>query len=240
MHNSVLREQEYGRLNCFNPPVMVATFLVEIVLAIYSFWRYKFSTVTRLVGVLLIFLAVFQLAEFMVCEGDVARGLEWSRLGYIAITTLPPVGLHLTMAIAKAPKKWYLMLIPAYGTMLTYMIFFGYISHALVGHQCLGNYVIFQISNGMGWLYGSYYYGWILMSLVLGVYWESLSRQKKIKKALIALLSGYLAFLIPTALVSMLSKETLRGIPSVMCGFAVIMAIAVAIVVLPYAAQKRR
>ena len=86
---------------CFSPPVMIATFFIEIGLAIYVAWRYKLNEVTRLAVALLTFLAIFQLAEYNVCEGSFGiNSLGWARLGYVAITLLPPIGFHLATKIA--------------------------------------------------------------------------------------------------------------------------------------------
>ena len=57
------------KLYCFSPPVMIATFVIEVSLAIYTLWRYKLNPVTRLTVALLVCLAIFQLAEYNVCEG---------------------------------------------------------------------------------------------------------------------------------------------------------------------------
>ena len=81
-------------LYCFSPPVMIATFAIEIGLAVYALWRYKLNLISRLAVAILVCLAAFQLAEFNVCEGGwIDRELA-SRLGYVAITALPPLGLH--------------------------------------------------------------------------------------------------------------------------------------------------
>ena len=84
------------RLYCFSPAVMLATLTIEIILAIYTFWKYKLNAMTRIVIMLLICLALFQWAEYNVCEGAIfLDNLGWAKLGYIAITMLPPLGIHL-------------------------------------------------------------------------------------------------------------------------------------------------
>ena len=87
-------------LHCFSPPVMLATFLIEISLAVYVTWRYQLTAVTRLATAILFFLALFQLAEWNVCEGSFGiDSLGWSRLGYIAITMLPPLGSSFVLGL---------------------------------------------------------------------------------------------------------------------------------------------
>ena len=69
------------RLYCFSPAVMLATLTIEIILAIYTFWKYKLNAVTKIVIMLLICLALFQWAEYNVCEGAILLdNLGWAIL----------------------------------------------------------------------------------------------------------------------------------------------------------------
>ena len=62
---------------------MLATLAIEIILAIHTVWRYKLTPVTRIVVALLVCLALFQWAEYNVCEGTVLfDSLGWAKLGY--------------------------------------------------------------------------------------------------------------------------------------------------------------
>ena len=103
------------KLYCFSPPVMLATLAIEIILAIYTFWRYKLNAVTRIAMALLICLALFQWAEYNVCEGTIfLDNLGWAKLGYVAITMLPPLGIHLIYQLSGDKRRW----IPVLGYIL--------------------------------------------------------------------------------------------------------------------------
>lgn len=222
-----------GGLFCFSPPVMIATFLLEIVLAVAVLWKYKLNPISRLVVLILLLLAIFQLAEFMICEVWGFSSLTWSRVGYIAITLLPPLGIHLAYQIAGVKKRP--LLIPAYVAAGGFVLFFLSVGSSLEAAACLGNYVIFEMTKGSVWLYAVYYYG-----LLIGGVWlcDKLAKQTKdqnIKSALYALAIGYSAFILPTATVNLIDPSTMAGIPSIMCGFAVIFAIVIVFWVLPKA-----
>jgi hypothetical protein len=88
-------KQKSTQFNCFSPPVMLTTLTVELFLAAYTFWRYKLNDLTRLFALTLICLAGFQAAEYFVCTGYGLRAEQWSRVGFIMITALPPLGLHI-------------------------------------------------------------------------------------------------------------------------------------------------
>jgi hypothetical protein len=50
---------------------------------------------------------------------------------------------------------------------------------------------------------------------------------------------GYLVFLVPTTAFNIIDPTTLKGIPSIMCGFAVLLSIIIAFKVLPEVSEKR-
>lgn len=225
---------------CFSPPVMLATFLFEIGAAVYILVRHKLSRVTVLAGLILICLALFQIAEWNVCEG--AFGLSrmgWSKLGYVAITLLPPLGFHLLALIVREKKRW-LMAVP-YMVGAVFVWYFLAGTEAITESTCGGNYVIFHLQHSVISWYTLYYYG----LLVVGVYYAfrhaRLQRQQNIKRAVAGIGIGYLLFIVPTTLVVLLKPETIHGVPSVMCGFAVSLAAMLVAVTLPaYHGPARR
>ncbi|HSW98485.1 MAG TPA: histidine kinase N-terminal 7TM domain-containing protein [Candidatus Saccharimonadales bacterium] len=230
------RKRDPNTLYCFSPPVMAATFIIEVSLAVYTLWRYKMARTAQLAVLVFAMLATFQLAEFMVCRGPVAGTLQWSRLGYGAIALLPPLGLHLLVTITGQRRR--ALLASAYTAAAAFVAYFLLAPGAVNGHVCLGNYVIFEVAKNSGALFGAYYYGLLAAALWLG--WRALKGAPAPKRrAIKGLLFGYLAFIVPVVCVNLLSPNTMRGIPSIMCGFAVLLALALAFEVLPGTVAKR-
>lgn len=231
------------QLNCFSPPVMLATLAVELALVVYTIWRYKMSVLARLTVVALTSLAVFQLSEYFVCTGYGTNVAHWSRVGFVAITILPPVGLHILHRLAGKPNRR--LLAAAYATMTGFIAVFLTYNMALLGHQCTGNYVIFQIGETLGGIYYVYYFGWLFTAITLGVHWAN-QLQEKGKKARLqlesvrALIIGYLVFLVPVAVVNVINPASRQGIPSIMCGFAVVFALILTLYVLPRVAEPKQ
>lgn len=231
------------KLNCFSPPVMIATMVIETGLAIYTVWRYKMTVLTRLIVTTLIMLATFQLAEYFVCTGYGPRAEQWSRLGFVAITTLPPLGVHILHRLAGKPRRR--LLAGAYVSMAGFIGLFLSYQTAFIGHACTGNYVIFQIGDSVAGLYGLYYYGWLFTGIALGVRWanelQAEGKTARVKlEAIRGLLIGYLVFLVPTALANTINPATRRGIPSIMCGFAVLFALILIFYIAPRAGIPKR
>lgn len=229
-----------NKLYCFSPPVMLATFAIEIACALYVVFRYKLTPVSRLAVMILVCLAVFQLAEYYVCEGAWGvDSLTWAKFGYVAITLLPPLGLQLATRIAGQKQR--VLVGVAYLSAAAFISIFLFVGQGMRSEECLGNYVIFKIAPWASLVYGLYYYGWLFVTI--GYCWwvrEKLSARSK-KTALLALSLGYLAFIVPTTAANIIDPTTREGIPSIMCGFAVILALILTFFVLPsYTTSDKR
>lgn len=227
-----------GKLNtlyCFSPGVMLATIIFEVVGMLYVLFQYRHTQVGKLVAAILGFLALFQVAEYMVCQG--ALGISstgWARIGFASITMLPPLGLHLGMTIAGKRSK--IALGAAYGSALVFAFMFFALGHGLTGQICGGNYVIFEVTRPVMIPYGLYYYGWVLTGMLFAWrYGNNNDIAPHKKNAMRWLAIGYASFVLPTTFVALLRPETRSGIPSIMCGFAVLLAFFLLFWVLPNA-----
>lgn len=231
-----MRERQGTQLNCFSPPVMIATMAVEVIMAFYSLWRYKMSPTIRLIAITLVTLATFQLAEFFVCTNSMGHTIGWSRFGFAAITVLPPLGLHLMHHLTGKQGRRLVRI--AYFTMVCFVAFFILCPNVFNSYQCTGNYVIFHLRAHAGGVYWVYYFGWLIISIILGVRaGNELSKLgKKARRQLQtvqALIIGWLVFIVPTAIANIIDPASRQGIPSIMCGFAILFALILAFYIAP-------
>lgn len=232
------QKQNKNILYCFSPPVMIGTFLIEIILAIYSYIKLKPSRVKNITLVTLVLLATFQLAEFFVCNGVNTDGINYiSRIGYIAITFLPPLGLHLANEIGGRKKHWsvYVSYLLATG----FTLFFILVPNSINDSICTGNYVIFRFLKPSNLAYGAYYFGILLATLIVAVNLASIQKSKKLKDALHWLIIAVLAFTLPTGIIYLLAPSAGLAIPSIMCGFAIIYALILAFKIAPLASKAK-
>lgn len=225
-------------LLCFSPAVMLVTFLIEIVFAGYIAWRYIMTSTTRLVISILVCLATFQGAEYMLCGGLGVEGGMWSQLGYSAITLLPPLGLHLAFSISS--KKSFIVPV-AYGTAAIFVAYYSLATAAISGHTCYANYAVFDTHAGFipSFFYGLYYYGWLVVGVFTAWYLAGKTQKQAVRRALYALAIGYLAFMAPTTAFNLIDPSTVAGIPSIMCGFAVVLAFVLVGKVAPEAIRQK-
>lgn len=225
------------RFYCFSPPVMVATFIIEFSLLLYVMIRYKLNKYTRLIAALLLFLALFQLAEYKICTDLNADTDLWTRLGFVSITMLPALGMHLCLTIAN--RGWWALRILAYATTAGFIGLFAFGQQTFIGQVCGGNYVIFQLESAVSSLYYLYYYGWLLITIILAFYFYTQTGNKNIRRALKLLIIGYLVFLVPTTIINTYSPITKAGVPSIMCGFALIFALILAFRITPILSKDK-
>lgn len=204
-------------LYCFSPPVMLATFIIELLLAIYVRTKYGTSRLSQLIIYTLVCLAIFQGVEYRICE--LGGATIWVQIGLVAITLLPPLGIHI-VAVLSGLKRF---VITSYLLGFAYIGAFFLVTNYVQGATCGGNYVILETLPTT--MYGVYY-GLLLM---LGVFeaWQArrLPHVSAANKAALGwLIVGYASFMAPLAVVYLVAPATRNGVASIMCGFAVILA----------------
>lgn len=220
------KNKNRGLLYCFSPPVMIATVIIELGLLLYVLFKYSLrSTRIRLACLILALLAGFQVAEFNICTSNLMTSENWARFGFVAITLLPVLCLHLVFAITKTRSiahrfmTWFF-----YATALAWAAVFTFSNQVFLNQVCGGNYVIFNLRSPYDSYYLLYYY--FMLALIIAVSWGFIESANKVQKsALRMVILGVFSFLIPTTIVNILYPETTGAIPSIMCGFAVLWAI---------------
>src|SRR5262249_37302071 len=156
----------------------LATFVVETGLLLYTVIRYKLSPVVRLAAVTLACLALFQLAEYNVCGRLGISAETWSRIGYVAITLLPAMGIHMISLISKKVPRWVVWLV--YSLAIVFIVTFVFSATAFENYACSGNYVIFHLQLTLSHFYFAYYYGLLFSGIYLAI--KTASQVKKAQR----------------------------------------------------------
>ena len=223
------------RSYCFSPAVMLATWSIEWLLAAWVVYRYRMDGLGRLIGLILVLLGTFQAVEFVICEYSTAR--EWALLGYLAITWLPALALQLALRLHGS--QTHLGYWAGYGLAAGWSAAFLLFPTLVTDVACQGNYVILSLSEPASWMYGFYYYGLLVAGFVLAIFGRSKSAPK-IRSARGWLALSYLLLIVPTYTVNQLDPATLKGIPSIMCGFALSFAVILVLRILPLVGTRRQ
>ena len=203
---------------------MIATFFLEISMAFYILVRYILTPSLRIAVAILIMLSVFQLSEFGICEKYALGGGDWAKIGFSAITLLPPLGLHMVYSLKSTSLKSraIVLYVPAFLWIATFV--FGNI---MLGQGCSGNYVIFQIRKPFDLLYYIWYDALLVYAIAKSWLQTRTTKDGRMRTAYWAIIVGYLAFIVPSIAVRLLfefNDRSASALPSIMCGFAVIFA----------------
>ncbi len=207
---------------------MLFTAATELLLAFWSLWTYRKTVLGRLATITLICLGIFQVAEYRICEGVFAGNLAWTQIGLTAITLLPALGLHMIETIiGKNRYTWFGYLCAA-----IYIAFFVFTDTIVQGSYCTGNYVIIQTQPVA---FGPYYFAFLFLAIIEAIH----ALRSKIvtipshRNALRWMVIGYLSFIVPMAVISAVSPPIRNSVPSILCGFAILLAVVLASRVLP-------
>jgi hypothetical protein len=219
-------------LSCFSPPIMLFTFLLEFMFGLYVIITGKWRQSTLVITGLLLSLGIFQLAEYQVCGH---QSIAWMRVGYVGITLLPPLGIHLITLVTKPKHPWV-----RYVAYLLGAFFVGsFLSEiqSIDSAVCGGNYVLVNTPGVIaGNYFPPYYYSLLALAVVMiGAYAASHEgKQNPVARNLLYwLLTGYASFLIPSGAVYLLSQSARSSLPSIMCGFAIFLAVILTLKVYP-------
>ena len=217
-------------LKCFSPAVMMLTFIIEVVAMLWVLWKHRDTMVGKLIATTLAFLAIFQFAEYMICErAIILSSLEWAKIGFASISILPALGMHMALKLSGEHRPSYIY--GGYAMSVGFAIFFLTAGHGIAADQCAGNYVIFKMMPSVVYFYAAFYYAWTIAGMLFA--YKMSKKKVKNRKALLYLAAGYASFIIPTSIVNIINPETIHGIPSIMCGFAVILALCLVFGVIP-------
>ncbi len=219
-------EKSSSSLYCFTPLVSLGTFIIEAVFSLYVLFKYRSTLMSRLCFALLACLGIFQLSEYLVCT--ISNGEKWIYLGFIAITFLPALGLHISTLIVKRQTNILWLSYSAVALIVGLLLLTPlYNLHA----QCMTNYVNVTMNFPYGLLFGIFY----MYFMFYAIYFTYKHSRKPLgtKSVELWLILSYLVFIVPSALLYFARIIVKSSLPSVMCGFALLTAIIFIMKIIP-------
>lgn len=194
-------------------------FVIEFVMLIIMSNKNRKHPFFKTLFSVIILLQIYQLTEFLLCIGVNVN--ITSRIAFASISFLPPTGYLLaTRIVGWNHKDYWIWFIIGIGFSLFYLI--SPESVELV--DCNPLYAIYLIPQG--YFYGIYYFGCIFCSIGLLTYFIHKNLQYNVKKYSIWTIIGYISFLLPMGItVFFVKEEGGSTIPSIMCKYAIILAI---------------
>jgi len=216
----------------YSPILGVVTAGFEIIVAGWALMGLRRTLGERRVvwttSAVLVLLAGYQIAEVVICA-DVAAAGFLPRLAFIIVTWLPPLGLLLIAQLRRPRSR--ATYASAYGLfaaaagIVAWILIDGSFATASVCNAVYARY-----SHVMPWfrIYAWYYWAGLLGMALLSGYGAMACPDDRRKRQLTLLFGGTLAFVLPSIAVSWFVPETRGALPSILCHFALVLAICLA------------
>ena len=205
---------------------------VEILLLINLLIFAEKNKLNRIAIVMVALLAGYQVMEFLMC-GIELQAPFFPYLAYVIISFLPPLNLVLVLTLThnlNHNPAHYLIFLPA----VFFVIYYAFIIQQFAVTSCAVLYASYHYP--LGELYAFFYYIPILISIILLIGSVKRSPDKKIKFISKVLLGGNIFISIPVifgfALLSAGDYSLISKIESIMCKFAFVYAVCLAVVAL--------
>jgi len=212
----------------YSPALAIATALFELSVAGWALRGPGRKPIIRTTSAILVLLAAYQLVEVVVCSRVPVYGFM-PQMAFIVVTWLPPLGLLLIAQLSPSQSSVnyaisYFMLAVALSIVIWIALDDRFVSDSvctIVYAKYTSPLPRFQI---YAWFYWIGLFGMIVLS-ALGVRnAENPSQQRLLKTVLM----GSLGFIVPAVILTHFVAPAQGALPSLMCHFALILAISLA------------
>lgn len=212
---------------CFTPPVSLATAAIEFGLIFWMQYKYPRAAFLTFGCWFMFLLGAYQFSEFLLCVAPYPD--IWVRLGFIAYSFLPAVGLHAALVFTK--KKYSRTLLYAIPVLASLFVL---TPHAAVSGVCETIFVTTHIfpnswaGSILFWIYSGFYYaGFIIWSSLVCLH-KYLHEKNVRRRTQFLFLSVAIALMtIPTMILIIILPHFDVRFPSILCHFALLLAITI-------------
>lgn len=197
---------------------------VELVLLINVLIFADKNRLSRLAAAIILLLMIYQALEFLMCS----LGFDSSFTAFLAfadISFLPPLGLFLVLTLFNYRSGLLkLIFLPA----VAFAVYYGFIIDHFSVTTCTVFYAVYNYPQGD--LYGLFYYSPIIITMIMLARGIPQTGPHKIKHLSKILLGAYIIISLPVIAAFILAyagnMSLVHSIVSVMCKFALLLALA--------------
>ncbi len=204
---------------CFAPYISLSTFIIEFLLALHFLLKNPKDKLNQIIALISFLLGLYQLNEFFICTTNLKI---FTILAMSVTTILPAMGISyaLIMWRRKISYYWYILIyVPA--------IFFMISFYVLYKESAVCNLIFIQYpSTGLIDNFYSLYYIVYIVGTTILFYLGTSSVKSKYEKRLFYLgMFGMFIFTVPTYIFLVFLPMFNTQFSSVMCEFALLLAI---------------
>lgn len=207
---------------CFTPVISLTTAIIEWMLALIMFCMFRKSKLVPYFITLFFLLGWYQFTEYMLCT---TGNLVWIKWGFISYSFLPAIGLHSVINYFKIKKNIWLM----YAVPVIFSVFAIARDDFALSGQCMTFFVqalsVMTFNPVLSLPYALYYTACIALSFIILLMAYRHAKTKLEKQIDMAEMIGILFMTIPTFIFIIIFPSLGIMFPSVLCHFAVLLAI---------------
>ena len=209
----------------YSPGLAIATACFEISVAVWALRGPGERSIIRTTGAILLLLATYQIIEVSICSNVSAAGFL-PQLAFIAVTWLPPLGLVLIANLYRPRSRMlyrnaYSMLAVALGIVVWIALDRGFVSVSV----CTAVFARYTSATTRFMLYSGFYWLGLLGMILFSGYGVKTCDDCHRRRLLFQVFAGTLVFVVPSLLASYFVPPARGALPSVMCHFALLLAI---------------
>ena len=206
---------------CFAPYISLSTFVIEFLLAGFFLLKNPKDNLNRIIALISLLLGCYQLNEFLICITGVSL---FTKLAMITTAILPGLAISYALIISRKKIKFYwhaLIYTPA----IFFIIMFAFSNFFKQSAICATVFIEYPVIGLLGKFFGLYY---LLYFIVVIIFFYLISAKTKLEheKILSNLgIVGIFIFTVPTFIFLLFLPALQIKFPSVLCEFALLLAI---------------
>lgn len=210
---------------CFTPYVSLSTFVIEFLLGIYFLLRNPKDKLNQVIATITLLLGFYQLNEFLIC---VTNQHIFTYLADSTKAILPAVAITYALIMWRKKISWYWHLL-IYSPAIFFTIYFPLVITEPA--KCLSIFVEYSQTPVTSKFFAMYYVIYVFAAIIL-FYFGTVSTKKVYEKRLFYLgMFCMFIFTVPTFIFVIFLPMFYTQIASVMCEFALLLAILLIIVI---------
>ena len=214
---------------CFTPAISMTTAVIEFFLAALLLLLFRRSELRNFFAFFIFLLGFYQFSEYMVCSS--INPLAWASVGVIIYSFLPALALHSVLKTYRKKISYFLLYVIPSGVILAITVIPNFVFKAncerfFINISTLASQADSPLLLIGYYAYLLYYLGFMVFSCFI-IYKEHENQKNKIKQRIeIAQLVGVLLMTVPTFVFIIIFPSLGFRFPSVLCEFAIFVAIA--------------
>ena len=206
---------------CFAPYISLSTFVLEFLLAIFFLLKNPRDNLNRIIALLALLLGFYQLNEFLICVTDVNL---FTGLALSVSAILPPIGVSYALIMWRKRLKYYWHIL-IYSPAVFFILMFFLSNYVKGPAACMAVFIEYPDLGLLGSFYCLYYIVYVLGAAVL-FYLASVTVKLVYEKRLLYLgMLGMFIFTVPTFIFLIFLPMLYVQFASVLCEFAILLAI---------------